>query len=56
MNHTAWVEAYSHLLSAGRWESDTVARRRERWHARLSREDSGHPLVAVGDEQVVGFS
>jgi ribosomal protein S18 acetylase RimI-like enzyme len=55
-HHAAWVQTYSGLLPAEHWERDTVARRRERWHDRLSREAPGHPLVAVVDEQVVGFA
>jgi GNAT superfamily N-acetyltransferase len=56
VHHTAWVQTYSHLLPAGHWESDTVARRRERWRDQLSGEASGRPLVAVVDQDVVGFA
>ncbi|WP_419707727.1 N-acetyltransferase family protein [Promicromonospora sp. NFX87] len=55
-HHSAWVQTYSGLLPAEHWERDTVARRRERWRDRLSREAPGHPLVAVVDERVVGFA
>jgi ribosomal protein S18 acetylase RimI-like enzyme len=55
-HHSAWVQTYSDLLPAEHWASDTVARRRHRWRDRLSRRVPGHPLVAVVDEQVVGFA
>lgn len=56
VHHTTWVQTYSDLLPAEHWESDTVARRRERWRDWLSRDASTNPLVAVVDEQVVGFA
>jgi ribosomal protein S18 acetylase RimI-like enzyme len=54
-HHSSWVQTYTGLLPAEHWERDTVARRRERWRDRLSRDAPGHPLVAVVDERVVGF-
>jgi GNAT superfamily N-acetyltransferase len=56
VHHTAWVQTYSDLLPADHWETDTVVRRRERWRDQLAREFPGRPLVAVVDEQVVGFA
>jgi GNAT superfamily N-acetyltransferase len=56
VHHTAWVQTYSGLLPAEHWESDTVARRRERWQNRLMSETPGHPVVAVVEERVVGFT
>lgn len=56
VHHTAWVQTYSHLLPAGHWEGDTVERRQQAWHDRLSKDASGGPTVAVVDEQVVGFA
>jgi GNAT superfamily N-acetyltransferase len=56
VHHTAWVQTYSHLLPARHWESDTVERRRQAWHDQLSKHDVGYPMVAVVDEQVVGFA
>jgi ribosomal protein S18 acetylase RimI-like enzyme len=56
VHHTAWVQTYSDLLPAEHWESDTVARRRERWRDQLSGEASGRPLVAVVGQDVVGFA
>ncbi|MFC8797602.1 GNAT family N-acetyltransferase [Promicromonospora sp. NPDC057138] len=56
VHHTGWVQTYSDLLPAEHWERDTVARRRERWKVQLSGEASGYPLVAVVDQQVVGFA
>jgi GNAT superfamily N-acetyltransferase len=55
VHHTSWVQTYSELLPAEHWESDTVERRAQRWHARLS-DGPGNLAVAVVDEQVVGFA
>jgi hypothetical protein len=55
VHHTSWVQTYSDLLPAEHWESDTVERRVQRWHERLS-DGPGYLAVAVVDEQVVGFA
>ena len=56
VHHTSWVQTYSDLLPAEHWESDTVERRAQRWHERLSDDGPGNLVVAVVDEQVVGFA
>jgi GNAT superfamily N-acetyltransferase len=56
VHHTAWVQTYSDLLPAEHWEIDTVERRTQRWHERLSKEAPGYLSVAVVDEQLVGFA
>jgi ribosomal protein S18 acetylase RimI-like enzyme len=55
VHHTSWVQTYSDWLPAEHWESDTVERRTQRWHERLS-DGPGNLAVAVVDEQVVGFA
>lgn len=55
MHHTSWVQTYSDLLPAEHWESDTVERRAQRWHERLS-DGPGNLSVAVVDEPMVGFA
>ena len=55
VHHTSWVETYSDLLPAEHWESDTVERRSRRWCERLCTDGPGGLMVAVVDEQVVGF-
>ncbi|MEU4360532.1 GNAT family N-acetyltransferase [Promicromonospora sp. NPDC023987] len=56
VHHTAWVQTYSDLLPADHWESDTVERRAQQWHERLSDDVPGSFSVAVVDEQMVGFA
>lgn len=55
VHHTSWAQTYSDLLPAEHWESDTVERRAQRWHERLS-DGPGNLAVAVVSEQVVGFA
>lgn len=55
VHHISWVQTYSDLLPAEHWESDTVERRAQRWHERLS-DGPGNLAVAVVVDQVVGFA
>jgi len=56
VHHTSWMQTYSDPLPAEHWENDTVERRAQRWHERLSEDPRGYLAVAVADEQVVGFA
>jgi len=56
-HHAGWRYAYTELLPADHWETDTVERRTKRWAQRLAAGDPvGWPMVSVVDGVVVGFA
>lgn len=54
VHHTAWREAYAHLLPADHWETDTLTRREQRWHQILA--SGKHVEVAEKNGEIVGFA
>lgn len=57
VHHAGWRYAYTELLPADHWETDTVERRTGRWAQQLAAGDPvGWPRVAAVDGVVVGFA
>ncbi|AXK45105.1 GNAT family N-acetyltransferase [Brachybacterium saurashtrense] len=54
VHHTSWVETYSALLPASHWETDTLARREQRW--RRSLENGAEVTVAEAGGEIIGFA
>ena len=54
VHHTSWVQTYSALLPASRWETDTLERRAETWRRWL--EGGVAVTVAESGELIVGFT
>src|SRR5699024_8752664 len=54
VHHTSWVETYSGLLPAAHWETDTLARRKQRWRRSLA--GGADVTVAEAGGEIIGFA